>query len=197
MYLTGATYNRFPELWSDHARNDEAPMVAPVHAGTTSWHYRLLNSINPRDIICDFEEFRKLPVFYSEIFRLLFLSIVNWIFCSIIIHRKHLPYSLSFWRRRKSYSLKKIPGPILWWNNAHVSQGRTSLHRPIYCRAACGLHYCWIDWDSVVPHYIRKIGTCPYRLVVDMVSWRSIPLQSDFHFFFFNVPGSNLCVSFP
>ena len=121
---------------------------------------------------------------------------MNWSFCSIIINRKHLPYSLSFWRRRKSHSLQKIPGPILWWNNAHVPQRRTSLHLPIYCRTACGLHCCWIDWDSVVPHYILKIGTCPYRLVVDMVSWRSIFLQSDFHFLF-NIPGSNLCVSFP
>lgn len=70
MYLTGATYHRFPELWSDRtseARNDAAPIVAPADARTTSWHHRLLNFINPRDIICDFEEFRKLPVFYTSL----------------------------------------------------------------------------------------------------------------------------------
>jgi len=80
MYLTGATYHRFPALWSDRtseARNNEAPMVAPVDTRTTPWHHHLLNIVNPRDIICDFEEFRKLPVFYSEFFGLLFLSNVN------------------------------------------------------------------------------------------------------------------------
>ena len=64
--LSGMTFRRFPELAAQQTSQTysaNVPDATPRSSSFTRW---LRASLDPRDMIRDFKEFRKLPVFYSS-----------------------------------------------------------------------------------------------------------------------------------
>ncbi|KAH7920921.1 hypothetical protein BV22DRAFT_1198573 [Leucogyrophana mollusca] len=67
MILSGVTYRRFPELSTSRTAGAIKVDRAPAVSGTSSFSRWFFDRLDPREIIRDFQEFRKLPVFYTSL----------------------------------------------------------------------------------------------------------------------------------
>lgn len=65
MGLSGITYRRFPELETEYISRVRSRDLTIIAAQRSSFRRWLFDRLDPRDMIRDFREFRKLPVFYS------------------------------------------------------------------------------------------------------------------------------------
>ncbi|KAH7915225.1 iron transporter [Hygrophoropsis aurantiaca] len=67
MVLSGITYRRFPELSQNRNTDITHGDQSTIDPRSQSFGHRLLGHLDPRELIRDFEEFRKLPVFYTSL----------------------------------------------------------------------------------------------------------------------------------